>query len=78
MTKHYTFRFPEVLENIEDYCHDNAMGYPVRMLLHEKTFSKHSEPMAVYRCPVSGRKSGYVIHRTTGQPFRLWTAKPKS
>ncbi len=70
----HTWKFPIVLERaIEELCHDHPGHMPVRMSLVEKAFSNQDEPMAVYRCPACGRRSGWVVHRHSGQSFRLWT-----
>lgn len=79
MNQHYsnshfnTIRFPTALLNIQEYCTDNPTRVPYPMVLDQKTWSNQDEPMAIYRCNYSGRRSGWVVHRKTGQPHRLWT-----
>lgn len=64
---------PADLSGLLPLCPPNsAHPLPVRTAFDGKVIGHDNQVQYVYRCPFCGTRAGFVTHRHTGEPLRLW------
>jgi hypothetical protein len=68
---------PQFMRRLQVLCHSALHPLPVMMRFIAESTSDHGSPMAVYACPFQGCRcrQGWVQHRSTDKPRRLWAAQ---